>query len=165
MSGIIIRVAHADDHQAIANILELAFGGTGEAELVDRLRKDNDAVLELAAFKNDIPVGHIMFSRLKVSGTTDTNALALAPLAVLPMHQGEGVGSKLVSVAHEQLAAAGETLSIVLGEPEFYGRFGYEHQRALGFESQYQGEYLQALAFVDAPSSGTLIYAPAFGAL
>lgn len=59
----------------------------------------------------------------------------------------------------------GETLSIVLGDPGYYGRFGYTNARASGFASQYQGEYLQALAFADAPLSGTLVYSRAFEGL
>ncbi|PSH68287.1 GNAT family N-acetyltransferase [Phyllobacterium brassicacearum] len=165
MKGITIRAASPEDCPAISDILKAAFQGADEADLVDRLRQDNDVVLELVALKHETIVGHILFSRLKVTATEDSDAVALAPLAVSPDHQEQGIGSELVRSAHEHLASAGETLSVVLGEPEYYGRFGYEHQRASGFFSEYQGEYLQAVAFGDAPSSGTLIYAPAFGAL
>jgi putative acetyltransferase len=165
MNGITVRAARSEDYSIISTILETAFEGTDEADLVRRLRQDNDVVLELVALNDRITIGHILFSRLKVAGTEDFAAVALAPLAVSPAHQGKGAGSKLVRTAHEQLAAAGETLSVVLCEPEYYGRFGYDRQRAVGFDSQYQGDYLQALSFGDAPSSGTLIYAPAFGAL
>ncbi len=58
-----------------------------------------------------------------------------------------------------------KSFRMVLGVPDCYGRFGYERERAAGFVSQYQGEYLQATAFGDAPISGTLVYAPAFGGL
>ncbi len=163
MSGIAVRAAESSDFPAITHVLQTAFGGTDEADLVHRLRHDDDVVLELVAEADAIVIGHILFSRLKVAA--EFNAVALAPLAILPAQQGKGVGSELVRAAHKQLVASGETLSVVLGDPEYYGRFGYEHRRAAGFDSQYQGEYLQALAFYEAPASGKLIYAPAFGAL
>lgn len=166
MSGVTVRAATSGDYRAIANILESAFKGTEEVDLVDHLRQDDDVVLELVALVDGKTiVGHILFSRLKLAGPPDFDVVALAPLAVAPEHQGKGVGTRLVRAAHERLASSGEVLSVVLGEPEYYGRFGYEHLRAAGFECPYQGEYLQALAFADAPSSGTLTYAPAFGAL
>ncbi|MBZ9656633.1 GNAT family N-acetyltransferase [Phyllobacterium lublinensis] len=165
MNGVSIRTAVSGDHASISDLLRSAFQGSDEDDLVSRLRQDHDVVLELVALKQEAMVGHILFSRLKVTGTRDFDAVALAPLAVSPDYQGQAIGSELVRSAHEHLAYAGEKLSVVLGEPEYYGRFGYEHRRASGFASQYQGEYLQALAFGDAPSSGTLIYAAAFGVL
>lgn len=165
MSGITVRAAQSGDYSLISDILAAAFAGTDEANLVQRLRQDKDVVLELVALNDETVIGHILFSRLKVTGAQEFDAVALAPLAVLPACQGQGAGSKLVRTAHAQLAAAGEILSVVLGEPEYYGRFGYERQSAAGFESAHQGDYLQAFAFGDAPRSGKLIYAPAFGAL
>jgi putative acetyltransferase len=53
---------------------------------------------------------------------------------------------------------------VVLGDPSYYGRFGYEHARARGFESEYQSEALQALAWDEAPATGRLVYARAFSA-
>lgn len=165
MNGIAVRAASPEDYLAISDLLNAAFQGPDEGDLVGQLRHDNDVVLELVALKHKTIVGHILFSRLKVADAEDFHAVALAPLAVSPDHQGQGIGSELVRSAHEHLAYAGEKLSVVLGEPDYYGRFGYEHERAAGFVSQYQGEYLQAIAFGDAPISGTLVYAPAFGAL
>ena len=82
-----------------------------------------------------------------------------------PAFQKTGIGSALIEAAHRALRMAGETLSFVVGDPAYYGRFGYEHRRADLFESDYQGEALQALAWADAPTRGRLVYAPAFGAL
>lgn len=165
MNGIEVHAARSKDYPAISDLLNAAFQGSDEADLVNGLRRDNDVLLELVAVQHEIIVGHILFSRLKLAGTESFDAVALAPLAVAPDHQGQGIGSELVRSAHEHLKNSGEKLSVVLGEPEYYGRLGYQHQRAAGFSSQYQGEYLQAMAFGDAPTSGTLIYAPAFGAL
>ena len=165
MNGVSVRAARSDDFPAIRNLLQSAFGGPDEANLVEGLRRDGDVVLELVASKDNTIVGDIVFSRLIVSGDAQFEAVALAPLAVLPDHQRAGVGGALVGAAHATLLDAGERLSVVLGDAAYYGRFGYEHHRAAGFECQYQGEHLQALAFADAPRSGTLVYAPAFGIL
>ena len=70
-----------------------------------------------------------------------------------------------VTGEERMLQNLGERLSIVLGEPAYYGRFGYSRARAQGFESVYQGEYLQALAWGDAPRTGRLEYATAFADL
>ncbi len=109
-------------------------------------------------------VGHILFSRLYVQdGGKTFRAVALAPLAVEPDFHGTGIGGALVREAHIRLKSAGETLAVVLGDPAYYGRFGYAHDRAAGFESDYQGDALQALAWGDAPETGKLVYASAFG--
>jgi putative acetyltransferase len=70
-----------------------------------------------------------------------------------------------MAAAHQRLQAAGETLSVVLGDPAYYGRFGYGHARAESFVSDYQCVALQALAWGEAPKAGSLIYAAAFGRL
>ncbi len=67
MKGITIRAASPEDYPAISDILKAAFQGADEADLVDRLRQDNDVVLELVALKHETIVGHILFSRLKVA--------------------------------------------------------------------------------------------------
>lgn len=166
MSTFTIRPAVAADRAAIHALEEQAFGQKLEAELVDRLVAGGDAVLELVAEGDGELLGHVLFTRLMVRGETgDFAAVALAPLAVAPAAQRAGIGGGLVRAAHERLAAAGESLSVVLGEPAYYGRFGYERQRAEGFDSDYQGEALQALAWGEAPTSGRLVYAAAFSEL
>jgi len=164
--GLVIREAEPADHSGIHGLLDAAFGNPGEGRLVAQLRQDGDTVLELVATHEGELVGHVLFSRLRVE-TADgpQDAVALAPLAVLPARQRTGIGNALVDNAHEVLKAAGETLSVVLGEPDYYGRFGYAHSRAAGFECEYQGKYLQALVWGNAPETGRLVYAKAFSEL
>jgi putative acetyltransferase len=163
MSMMSIRAATPRDRQAIRAVEEHAFGQKAEAGLVDALIDNGDAVLELVAEEEGAIVGHILFSRLYVQNGAKTHpAVALAPLAVEPAFHGTGIGGALVREAHIRLKAAGETLAIVLGEPEYYGRFGYAHARAAGFASEYQCEALQAQAWGDAPTSGSLVYAAPF---
>lgn len=162
-----IRRAQDQDRLAISNLVETAFEGKGEAILVARLVDDGDVVLELVAEQEGQIIGQILFSRLTIhddSGET-TPAVALAPLCVSPDHQGQGVGSALVTEGHRLLIETGETLSIVLGDPAYYGHFDYTHERAASFRSLYQSDALQAVAWGDAPTTGRLAYAPAFEAL
>ena len=164
--GLVIREAEERDSEAIRQLLEAAFETDGESRLVANLRRNGDKVLELVAVQEGVLVGEIVFSRLRVAGPEgEFGALALGPLAVLPGRQRTGIGRALIEHAHPVLSARGERLCIVLGEPAFYGRFGYTHARAAGFESQYQSEYLQALAWGEAPISGKLRYPAAFEGL
>jgi putative acetyltransferase len=160
-----IRSAQKRDREAIRRVEEHAFGQAAEAGLVDALVGGGDAVVELVAEEDGQVVGHILFSRLHViEGRTSFPAVALAPLAVQPSFHGTGIGGALVREAHLRLKAAGEKLSVVLGDPAYYGRFGYSRERAEKFESTYQCEALQALAWQDAPETGRLAYPAAFGA-
>ena len=163
MSMISIRKATPRDRDAIRLVEEHAFGQQAEAGLVDAIISAGDDVLELVAEEEGAVVGHILFSRLQVEdGTARHPAVALAPLAVEPGFHGTGIGGALIRAAHARLKEAGETLAVVLGDPAYYGRFGYDRGRAAGFDSAYQGDALQALAWGDAPETGRLVYAPAF---
>lgn len=164
--GLVIREAADGDRAAIRDLVAKGFGQEDEARLVDALVADGDAVLELVAFHEGSLVGHVLFSRLVVAGEETTHdAVALAPVAVAPARQKTGIGTSLIEHAHGVLATKGETLSVVLGDPDYYARFGYTHARAAGFPSDYQSEALQALAFGPAPEIGRLRYASAFSAL
>lgn len=166
MSGLSIREARDADRDAIRAVEEAAFGQAGEARLVDMLVANGDDVLELVAERDGRVVGHVLFSRLTVETPNRSfAAVALAPLAVAPDAQRQGVGAALVDEAHRHLHRAGETLSVVLGDPAYYGRFGYDHARAASFDCDWQGEALQALAWGNAPTAGRLVYAPAFSGL
>lgn len=166
MSAFIIRPAEPADRAAIHAVEERAFGRPDEANLVERLVADGDVVLELVAERHGEILGHVLFSRLQVvTGEWSTPAVSLAPLAVDPDHQRAGIGTELVREGHLRLMAQGENLSVVLGDPAYYRRFGYSHDRASGFECEWQGDALQAIAFDDAPRIGRLVYARAFSGL
>lgn len=161
-----IRTATPADRNAIRKVEEAAFGQADEAALVDALIAAGSDVLELVAEENGNIIGHILFSRLMITGSGDNfSAVALAPLAVLPAMQRRGIGTALIVEAHRRLQEQGERLSVVLGEPAYYGRFFYTHARAASFTSNYQGEALQALSWGVAPQTGQLVYAPAFAGL
>lgn len=166
MSEFQIRPAAAGDRPAIRAVTEQAFGQPAEADLVDALFRDGDAVVELVAVEDGRIVGHVLFSRLTVLVDGGSfAAVALAPVSVAPDRQRAGIGGALIGEAHSLLRGQGERLSVVLGDPEYYARFGYGRPRAEAFDSDYQCAALQALAWGDAPDRGRLVYARAFGAL
>ena len=161
-----IRLEEPRDAPDIRDLLQACFPGYAEADLVDDLRRDGDIVLSLVAEDEGVVIGYIAFSRLTVQGEdAATPAVALAPLAVYSEYQTQGVATRLVREGHACIAYLGEKLSVVLGEPQYYGRFGYSHRRASAFTSEYQSPYLMAISFGAAPWEGRLVYPAAFAAL
>ncbi len=158
-----IRPAEPRDQAAIRELLLSAFPGPDEADLVERLRAEGDAAIELVAEDDGDIVGHILFSPMEAPFT----ALALAPVAVAPDRQREGVGSALIEAGHEAARQKGTDGIFVLGDPVYYQRFGYDLSLAAGFDSPYAGAHFMALALAGAlpAREGTLAYARAFAAL
>ena len=135
---ITIREALASELAKVLQIERLAFNQDAEAELVRQLLTDPSAqpVLSLLAFKDAEAVGYILFSKVSVSGST-LSASILAPLAVVPEAQNQGIGSQLVEQGIQQLSQAGVGLVFVLGYPQYYSRFGFTPAGVLGFEAPY----------------------------
>jgi putative acetyltransferase len=160
------RLEEPADAPQVRNLLEASFPGLAEADLVDNLRRDGDILLGLVAEDDGVVVGYVGFSRLLIEGgDAPFKAVALAPLAVYPEYQQQGVATRLIRDGHACAAAIGETLSVVLGEPDYYQRFGYSNRRVAQFTSEYQSPYLMGLSFGAAPWEGRLVYARAFAAL
>jgi putative acetyltransferase len=159
-----VRPERAEDASAVRALLEAAFAGPAEADLVDRLRADGDLVLALVAGQTGI-VGHVAFSRLAVEGTGPSQpAIVLAPLAVAPMRQRRGIGAALVRAGLGLLTEAGEALVFVLGDPAYYRRFGFTP--ADRFASPYAGQHFMARRLAPhAPTAGTVRYPRAFADL
>jgi putative acetyltransferase len=160
-----IRPEEPSDRDAIRAVHEQAFGQIEEAALVERLRRDGDLTLSLVAVRQGV-VGHIAFSRLRLLESA-ARAMALAPVAVLPAVQQSGIGTALVREGLRRLAASGEDLVLVLGDPAYYGRFGFSTEQARDLTTPYDGPYLQALALAEAgrEARGPVRYAPAFADL
>lgn len=158
-----VRVAHPEDAPAIRQLLASAFPSSAEADLVDRLRLDGDVAVELVAIDGAQVVGHVLLSVLG----GPIRALALAPVAVAPERQGTGIGHTLIEAAHRQAAAEGWEAIFVLGEPAYYGRFGYSVEAARPFDSLYSGPWFMLLP-LRAPlpaTGGTVAYPSAFAGL
>ena len=96
--------------------------------------------MALVAEASDRIVGHILFSQLALTGPAPVPAaVALAPLAVLPSHQRQGIGTALVKAGLAACAADGLTAVLVLGDPAYYGRFGFSTGTARHFATPYDG--------------------------
>ena len=128
-----IRPERSDDAAAIRSILIAAFAGSAEADLVERLRRDGDLVLALAADDGEVR-GYVAFPRLRVEHADGArDVVGLAPVAVAPDRQRRGIGSALIREGHRRLVARGESLIFVLGYPAYYTRFGYSLAAAAPF--------------------------------
>lgn len=116
------------DYAAIAEVNILAFGQENEAKLIEEIRGSQGYIpeLSLVAEVDNVIVGHILFSYIDLIGEERLQVLSLAPLAVLPKFQKQGIGSALVKAALEKADAIKEALIIVLGHPHFYNRFGFQ---------------------------------------
>jgi len=161
---VVIRREQKKDIEAIRQIHEAAFPTPLEAELVDVIEADGHAVLSLVALHDDMVVGHILFSRLNALESRGLRASALGPLAVVPAFRERGIATALVREGLARLQGDGEDLVLVLGDPDFYARFGFSAKAAQVFQTPFDGPSLQALALTDAGrlAQGVLRYAPAF---
>lgn len=159
-----IRYATPADRDGIAAVIAAAFGRADEAGLVAALREGGDAMFELVAVEADEVVGHIMFSRLWAD--RDDLYAALAPLAVAPDRQRTGLGSALVRAGLTSAPQFGAVGVLVLGDPAYYGRFGFSREAATGVSAPYSAlAGFQALALNDGAFEGsiTVAYPDAFG--
>lgn len=157
-----IRPERPEDRQAIYQVHQQAFGGDAEPQLVDALRASGDAAVSLVTDVDGAVVAHVLFSRLDAP----MRALALAPVAVFPAHQGQGVGSALIRAGIRQAQLTGWEAVFVLGEPAYYRRFGFEAEAAKGFDCVYAGDHFMVL-YLGPPrsTSGTLLYPAPFASL
>jgi putative acetyltransferase len=168
---IVVRPERGHDHPAVRAIHARAFGREDEARLVDRLRGAVDPQVSLVALIDGRVVGHIFLAPVAIRGEGgETDAFALAPLGVDPDFQNRGVGSALVRAGLEAAGDLGERVIFVLGEPAFYGRFGFEPAsgRGLRFPSPVPEEAFMVLELEAGALEGRrgeVIYPAAFSEL
>ena len=130
-----VRSEHPDDTPAIRDVNRRAFEQDQEASIVDALRPMERRRLSLVATLNDRVVGHIMYSPVEIGELTGAG---LGPMAVLPEHQREGVGSKLIEAGNRQLKSAGCPFIVVIGHADYYPRFGFKPARPLGMACEWE---------------------------
>lgn len=141
-----IRLADADDAPGIRRVLTEAFPTAVEADLVERIVAAGHDELALVAHEKDEILGYVLFSPVTIEreGRVVAEGLGLAPVAVLPAHQRQGVGTEMIVAALQTLEAAGCPLVVVLGHPEYYPRFGFvaAHQHQLANEYGAHEEFM-----------------------
>ena len=135
-----IRPETVDDYDAVRRVHTSAFGGPAEANLVDALRRTDAYIPSLSrvAVLNGDVIGHVLYSRAGIEADgTHRDALALAPLAVLPTHQRSGVGTLLMRESLQACKQEGHRIVIVLGHPEYYRRFGFRPAHLFGIRAPF----------------------------
>ena len=136
----IISPEKPEDIAAIRSLNELAFGRPQEAKIVDNLRNNCAGLLSLVAVVSDKIVGHILFSPAVIEGQHGTlKGMGLAPMAVLPGMQRQGIGAQLVRKGIENLKTTHCPFIIVLGHARYYPRFGFEKASLYGVKCQWEG--------------------------
>jgi putative acetyltransferase len=159
-----IRPEEAADRDAIRSVVAAAFPNDVEARLVDALRDNGRLLLSLVADRDGVVVGHVGISPVTLDG--NAAGVGLAPLAVTPGCQRNGIGSALVQELVAQCRAGDRRFIVVLGEPAYYLRFGFTPaaERGLGNEYGAGAEFmvLELRRGGIPPAGGLIRYAPEF---
>jgi putative acetyltransferase len=135
----LIRQTTKDDLKDIWAVERAAFKTAGEANLTRDLLADPTAqpTLSLLAYIEDQPVGHILFTKAYITNAPEVAASFLAPLAVVPKFQKQGIGGALIKKSLELQSASGIDVVFVLGHIEYYPKFGFTPAAKYGFEPTY----------------------------
>ena len=159
-----MRPAIAADHAAIRAVVTAAFGEAEPADIIEGVRAEGAALVELVFEAGGEVVGHVLFSRMTVS--PERFFAGLGPLAVRPDHQGRGIGGVLSRAGIEEMRALGAEAVVVLGHPPYYPRFGFSHEAAALIASPFaEREAFMAMELVPGALAAPLKvdYPAAFG--
>ena len=153
------------DQDDIRRITQAAFAGTEhssgmESRIVDALRDAGMLTLSLVADEDGLIVGHVAFSPVLIDGR-DHGWLGLGPISVLPDCQRRGIGSALIREGLARIRARGAKGCVVLGQPDFYRRLGFENDPNLRFDGA-PPEYFLRLRLADAVPIGPVTYPRTF---
>ena len=133
-----IRPETKIDIGRIRTVNVAAFGTEAEADLADGLRKSGIPLISLVAEVDGKLIGHILFSPVTLSGNkAEVKIAGLAPMAVLPAHQKQGIGAALVKAGLKLCTSNGYKAVIVLGHPDYYPKFGFVPSSRFGIKSEY----------------------------
>ncbi|MFO1210876.1 MAG: N-acetyltransferase [Amaricoccus sp.] len=161
---ITIRDERPGDAAAIAATVTAAFAaaphaGGNEAEIVARLRAAGALRLSLVAEDAGL-VGHLGASPASVGKLAGW--MAIAPVSVAPAHQRRGVGTLLMRIALDRLQAAGAPGAVLVGDPDWYARFGFAARPGLTVQGV-PAQYVLAVPFGSDTPRGEILFHPAFG--
>lgn len=165
--NILVREELPHDIGAIHSVTTAAFANArysnhAEQFIVARLRAAGALFVSLVAESEGKVIGHVAVSPVEISdGSRDW--YGLGPISVLPAHQRQGVGSKLMREALGDLRERGVAGCVLLGDPKYYGRFGFKHVATLILPNV-PAEYFQALPFKATMPHGVATYHRAFAA-
>jgi len=162
-----IRHEQQQDIQTIEALIQAAFlneqhSSHTEQFIVNQLRKDGQLTISLVALEYGTIVGHVAVSPVRIS-SGETDWYGLGPISVWPEQQGQGIGSQLMNAALEQLKQLGAKGCVLLGDPEYYHRFGFKSYPDL-ILPDVPPMYFQAISFVNDIPKGSVSYHEAFNA-
>lgn len=162
-----LRNETAADTDAITAVTQAAFHAAPhsshtEHHIVTALRRRGRLTISLVAEEGGMVIGHVAVSPVTISSGA-AHWYGLGPISVRPDRQGRGVGSALMKAALAELRHAGARGCVLLGEPGYYGRFGFAHHRGLELPGV-PAQYFQALSFDGPVPSGRVRYDDAFDA-
>jgi putative acetyltransferase len=168
-ASITVRRETPADIDAVRRVETAAFGRVEEADLVDALRDAGDLLLSLVAELDGEVIGHIGFSPMTIESPGRSHAsICLAPVAVVPERQKQGVGSRLIESGLAELRQMGVTGVILQGHPSYYPRFGFRPARLFDIHREDDRDSFMALELVLGAFdgvSGSAHFAPAFSTL
>jgi putative acetyltransferase len=163
-----IRDERADDVAAIRRVIESAFKGRIEADVVDSARAQGRVAISLVGTAGDSIVGHVLLTEVEIiSADPAPRGVGLAPLAVRPVFQRRGIGGALMAAALARARDAGYAFMVLLGDPAYYRRFGFRAASSLGLYCEFDAPDEAFMALELTPGaltnvSGTVRYAPEF---
>lgn len=146
----------------VAAFLNAAHTSHTEQYIVNALRCSGALTISLIASLDGVLVGHIALSPVSISDGS-RHWFGLGPLSVLPAHQRRGVGSALMTAGLEALRQHNANGCVLLGNPDYYGRFGFRATADLVLPGV-PAEYFQALQLGNSTAKGIVTYHPAFEA-
>jgi putative acetyltransferase len=166
-----IRPFNSGDAEAVREVHLKAFAGReDEARLVESLHAADAAPVSLVAVDSSSGgvVGHVLFSPVEIdNGGSNIRVVGLAPVGVLPEYQGQSVGSHLIRAGLDACREGDYDAVVLLGEPGYYSRFGFERASGHGLSNEYGvDEYFMVVELRSgalAGSGGTVRYRPEFG--
>lgn len=163
----IIRSEMPSDADAIRHVTTVAFktaehSDGNEAAIVDALRAGGALTISLVATLNRDIVGHVAFSPITIDDH-DVGWFGLGPVSVHPDCQGEGIGAALIKFGLEELCAKKAAGCVVLGDPNYYQRFGFRSSTSVVFPGVPQ-EYFMSLPLDGPTAEGAVRYHQSFGA-
>ena len=132
-----IREEKAKDIGLVRDVVQAAFPTDAESRLVDALRANGKSTISLVAVNGEDVLGHILFSPVTTTPPIEADGIGLAPVAVYPNAQGKGIGSQLIQEGLRRCRELGFDYCVVLGDPEYYQRFGFEKASPFGIRNEY----------------------------
>lgn len=160
-----IRAEQTEDEPAIFNLTTIAFetkafsDGT-EAQVIDDLRKEGDLTLSLVAIDGEQVVGHAAFSPVTIDGIEE-GWFGLGPVSVDPAFQKTGIGTKIINAGLSILRSQGASGCILVGDPNYYGRFGFRSDGKLHYAG-HEDRHVQWLSLGEASAEGHVKFSVAF---